>query len=326
MAWVPAGEFLMGSDSKKDQDNERPVHRVKLSGFWMDITHVTNNQFAQFIKETNYKTTAEQIPDWETIKVQLPSGVPQPPASVLVPGAMVFIGTKNKVRLDDYSQWWAFVLGANWKNPTGPKSNIDDKGNHPVVQVSYEDVQAYAKWIGKRLPTEAEWEFAARGGLNQATYVLGDQFEQNGKLPANIWDVKKRAFPVVNVQLVENTGIAEAGTTEVRTYPQNGYGLFDMAGNAWQWVADWYRADYFAIQVNEYGNRVIINPLGPSNSYDPTDADTPVNAPKRVIRGGSFLCNEDYCLSYRPSARRGSDPYNPMSHIGFRLVKDSPKP
>jgi formylglycine-generating enzyme required for sulfatase activity len=326
MAWVPAGEFLMGSDSKKDQDNERPVHRVKLSGFWMDITHVTNNQFAQFIKETNYKTTAEQIPDWETIKVQLPSGVPQPPASVLVPGAMVFIGTKNKVRLDDYSQWWAFVLGANWKNPTGPKSNIDDKGNHPVVQVSYEDVQAYAKWIGKRLPTEAEWEFAARGGLNQATYVLGDQFEQNGKLPANIWDVKKRAFPVVNVQLVENTGIAEAGTTEVRTYPQNGYGLFDMAGNAWQWVADWYRADYFAIQVNEYGNRVIINPLGPSNSYDPTDADMPVNAPKRVIRGGSFLCNEDYCLSYRPSARRGSDPYNPMSHIGFRLVKDSPKP
>jgi formylglycine-generating enzyme required for sulfatase activity len=292
----------------------------------MDTTHVTNNQFAQFIKETNYKTTAEQIPDWETIKVQLPSGVPQPPASVLVPGAMVFIGTKNKVRLDDYSQWWAFVLGANWKNPTGPKSNIDDKGNHPVVQVSYEDVQAYAKWIGKRLPTEAEWEFAARGGLNQATYVLGDQFEQNGKLPANIWDVKKRAFPVVNVQLVENTGIAEAGTTEVRTYPQNGYGLFDMAGNAWQWVADWYRADYFAIQVNEYGNRVIINPLGPSNSYDPTDADMPVNAPKRVIRGGSFLCNEDYCLSYRPSARRGSDPYNPMSHIGFRLVKDSPKP
>ena len=326
MAWVPAGEFLMGSASKKDQDNERPVHRVKVNGFWMDTTHVTNNQFAQFIKETHYKTTAEQTPDWDTIKVQLPLGVPRPPASVLVPGAMVFIGTKNKVRLDDYSQWWAFVPGANWKNPTGPKSNLDNKGNHPVVQVSYEDVQAYAKWIGKRLPTEAEWEFAARGGLNQATYVLGDQFEQNGKLPANIWDVKKRAFPVVNVQLVENTGIAEAGTSEVRTFPQNGYGLFDMAGNAWQWVADWYRADYFAIQVNEYGNRVIINPLGPSNSYDPTDADTPVNAPKRVIRGGSFLCNEDYCLSYRPSARRGSDPYNPMSHIGFRLVKDSPKP
>ena len=326
MAWVPAGEFLMGSASKKDQDNERHVHRVKVNGFWMDTTHVTNNQFAQFIKETHYKTTAEQTPDWDTIKVQLPLGVPRPPASVLVPGAMVFIGTKNKVRLDDYSQWWAFVPGANWKNPTGPKSNLDNKGNHPVVQVSYEDVQAYAKWIGKRLPTEAEWEFAARGGLNQATYVLGDQFEQNGKLPANIWDVKKRAFPVVNAQLIQDTGIAEAGTTEVRTYPQNGYGLFDMAGNAWQWVADWYRADYFAIQVNEYGNRVIINPLGPSNSYDPTDADTPVNAPKRVIRGGSFLCNEDYCLSYRPSARRGSDPYNPMSHIGFRLVKDSPKP
>ena len=322
MVWVPAGEFLMGSDSKKDQDNERPVHRVKVKGFWMDATHVTNNQFAQFIKETNYITTAERTPDWDTIKVQLPAGVPRPPASLLVPGAMVFIGTKNKVRLNDYSQWWAFVPGANWKHPTGPKSNLDNKGNHPVVQVSYEDVQAYAKWIGKRLPTEAEWEFAARGGLSQATYVLGDQFEQNGKLPANIWDVKKRAFPVVNAKLIEDNGIAEAGTSEVRTYPQNGYGLFDMAGNAWQWVADWYRADYFAMQVKEHGHRVIVNPLGPSNSYDPTDPGTPVNAPKRVIRGGSFLCNEDYCLSYRPSARRGTDPYNPMSHIGFRLVKD----
>jgi len=322
MVWVPAGEFLMGSNSKKDQDNERPVHHVKVKGFWMDATHVTNNQFAQFIKETNYITTAERTPDWDTIKVQLPPGVPRPPASLLVPGAMVFIGTKNKVRLNDYSQWWAFVPGANWKHPTGPKSNLDNKGNHPVVQVSYEDAQAYAKWIGKRLPTEAEWEFAARGGLSQATYVLGDQFEQNGKLPANIWDVKKRPFPVVNVQLLEDNGIAEAGTSEVRTYPQNGYGLFDMSGNAWQWVADWYRADYFAMQVKEHGPRVIVNPLGPSNSYDPADAGTPANAPKRVIRGGSFLCNENYCLSYRPSARRGSDPYNPMSHIGFRLVKD----
>jgi len=324
MAWVPSGEFLMGSDSKKDQANERPVHRVKVKAFWMDTTHVTNDQFAQFIKETHYKTTAEQIPDWDTIKVQLPPGVPRPPASVLVPGAMVFIGTKNKVRLDDYSQWWAFVPGTNWKHPTGPKSNIDGKGNHPVVQVSYEDVQAYAKWSGKRLPTEAEWEFAARGGLSQATYVLGDQFEQNGKPPANIWDVKKRAFPVLTDPLMDETATGEAGTTEVRTYPQNGYGLFDMTGNAWQWVADWYRADYFSMQVKEHGNQVIVNPPGPSDSYDPADTDTPVNAPKRVIRGGSFLCNEDYCLSYRPSARRGSDPYSPMSHIGFRLVKDSP--
>ncbi|QWD63858.1 formylglycine-generating enzyme family protein [Polynucleobacter sp. MWH-UH2A] len=318
MAWIPGGEFLMGSDHQKSQANERPTHKVKVFGFWMDTTHVTNDQFAQFVKETNYKTTAEQIPDWETIRVQLPPGTPKPLASVFVPGAMVFVGTKAKVNLNDYSQWWAYVPGANWRHPTGPKSNIDGKGNHPVVQVSYEDALAYAKWAGKRLPTEAEWEFAARGGLNQATYAWGDQLERDGKLQANIWDVKKQAFPVVSPK----AGGA-VGTTAVEAFPQNGYGLYDMTGNAWQWVADWYRADYFAMQAKEFGNTVILNPQGPSNSYDPDDSGVPPNAPKRVIRGGSFLCNEDYCQSYRPSARRGADPYSPMSHLGFRLVKDS---
>lgn len=317
MVWVPGGEFLMGSDHKKSQANEKPTHRVKVSGFWMDATHVTNDQFAQFIKETNYKTTAERIPDWETIRVQLPPGTPKPAASVFVPGAMVFTGTKAKVNLNDYSQWWAYVPGANWRHPTGPQSNIEGKGNHPVVQVSYEDALAYAKWAGKRLPTEAEWEFAARGGLNQATYVWGDQLEQEGKLPANIWDVKKQAFPVINPK----AGGA-IGTTAVGTFPQNGYGLFDMTGNAWQWVADWYQSDYFASQAKQYGKNAINNPKGPTQSYDPDDYGVPANAPKRVIRGGSFLCNEDYCQSYRPSARRGSDPYSPMSHLGFRLVKD----
>ena len=322
MAWIAGGEFVMGSDHQKSQANERPIHKVRVSGFWIDITHVTNDQFAQFIKETNYKTTAEQIPDWETIRVQLPSGTPKPPASIFVAGAMVFVGTKVKVSLNDYSQWWAYVPGANWRHPAGPQSNIDGKGNHPVVQVSYEDALAYAKWAGKRLPTEAEWEFAARGGLNQATYVWGDQLEQEGKLPANIWDVKKQAFPVVSPVISPKAGGA-IGTSSVGTFPQNGYGLFDMTGNAWQWVADWYRADYFAMQAKEYGKSVANNPLGPSNSYDPDDYGVPPNAPKRVIRGGSFLCNEDYCQSYRPSARRGADPYSPMSHLGFRLVKDS---
>lgn len=318
MAWVPGGEFLMGSDHKLAQANERPTHRVTVAGFWMDTTHVTNDQFAEFIKATAYRTTAEKAPDWETLKVQLPPGTPQPPASALVPGAMVFTGTSRPVRLDDYSQWWAYVPGANWQRPFGPDSNITGKGDHPVVQVSYEDALAYAKWAGKRLPTEAEWEFAARGGLDQATYAWGDQFEPEGKMLANIWDVKAKPFPVISAKAGGATG-----TTPVATFPQNGYGLFDMTGNAWQWVADWYRADYFTQQARSAGDRPITDPKGPQDSFDPADPGVPPNAPKRVIRGGSFLCNEDYCMSYRPSARRGTDPYNPMSHIGFRLARSA---
>lgn len=307
----------MGSDHKNSQVNEKPVHRVKVNGFWMDSTHVTNGQFGKFIEATNYRTTAENIPDWDTVRVQLPAGIPKPPASVFVPGAMVFVGSEDKVALNDYSQWWEYAPGASWRHPTGPNSNIDGKGNHPVVQVSYRDALKYAEWAGKRLPTEAEWEFAARGGLGQATYAWGDQLEQDGKIPANIWDVKKQTFPVVS---------AKAGgavsTSAVGTYLKNGYGLYDMTGNAWQWVSDWYRFDYFYFQVKENGDKLIVDPHGPNQSFDPTERGVPPNAPKRVIRGGSFLCNEDYCQSYRPSARRGSDPYSPMSHLGFRLVKD----
>jgi formylglycine-generating enzyme required for sulfatase activity len=224
---------------------------------------------------------------------------------------MVFVGTDKPVPLNDYSRWWAYMPGADWRHPQGPKSSIEGKDDHPVVQVSYEDALAYAKWAGKRLPTEAQWEFAARGGLEQATYAWGDDFQ-----PAmlNFWDVKSRPFPVVSPK----AGGA-AGTSPIRTFPPNGYGLYDMTGNAWQWVADWYRADYFKQQA---GWKVIDNPKGPDDSYDPDDRIAPAAAPKRVTRGGSFLCNVDYCLSYRPSARRGNDPYNPMSHIGFRLVMD----
>jgi formylglycine-generating enzyme required for sulfatase activity len=321
MVWVPGGEFLMGSDHKLAQQNERPAHRVRVNGFWMDATHVTNDQFSRFVKATNYITTAEKTPDWNTVKVQLPPGTPKPPDSVLVPGAMVFTGTSKPVRLDDYSQWWAYVPGASWRHPNGSNSGIEGKGDHPVVQVSYEDVLAYAKWVGKRLPTEAEWEFAARGGLNQATYAWGDELAPNGKLQANIWDVKARPFPVVGPAVSPNAGGA-VGTLSAGSFPQNGYGLFDMTGNAWQWVSDWYRADYFPMQAKEFGKNLIVDPRGPNDSYDPADYGVPLNAPKRVIRGGSFLCNEDYCQSYRPSARRGADPFSPMSHLGFRLVKD----
>jgi formylglycine-generating enzyme required for sulfatase activity len=317
MALIPAGKFLMGSDHKQAQANEQPTHWVSLAGFWMDVTHVTNDQFAKFVEATHYVTTAEKMPDWETIRVQLPPGTPRPDAAMLVPGAMVFTGSAGKVRLDDYSQWWSYVAGADWRHPHGPQSNILGKGDHPVVQVSHADASAYAAWIGKRLPTEAEWEYAARGGLNQATYAWGDQLEQDGRLQANIWDVRKQAFPVVNAK----AGGA-ADTTAVGTFPANGYGLSDMTGNAWQWVDDWYRFDYFQRQAQVAKGQPLANPRGPVDSFDPADQSAPADAPKKVIRGGSFLCNEDYCQSYRPSARRGTDPFNPMSHLGFRLIKD----
>jgi formylglycine-generating enzyme len=313
MVWVPAGEFLMGSDHKLAKMNERPAHKARVNGFWMDRTHVTNAQFAAFVKATGYVTTAERKPDWETLKVQLPRDTPEPPDSALVPGAMVFVGTDRPVPLDDYSKWWAFVPGANWRHPQGPASDIEGKDDHPVVQVSYEDALAYAKWAGKRLPTEAEWEFAARGGLEQATYAWGDDFSPQGQKMANVWEGKRERFPVVSPK----AGGA-VGTSPVRTFPRNGYGLYDMTGNAWQWVSDWYDAAYFAKEA-KLAN--VVDPKGPARSYDPDDRGVPEDAPKRVTRGGSFLCNVDYCLSYRPSARRGTDPYNPMSHLGFRLVE-----
>lgn len=321
MAWVPSGVFLMGSDSKMAQANERPAHSVKVHGFWMDLTHVTNDEFARFVKEAGYVTTAEKKPDWDTVRVQLPPGTPRPPDDVLVPGAMVFVGTQVPVSLENYMQWWRYRPGADWRHPQGPGSSLEGKGDHPVVQISYADAQAYAKWAGKRLPTEAEWEFAARGGLEQATYVWGDDLAPDGKQQANYWDSKERSFPVVSPKAGGATGTVPAGT-----FPPNGYGLYDMTGNAWQWVADWYRADYFAMQAKAAAKAIIDNPKGPTQSYDPSEPGVPVNAPKRVIRGGSFLCNESYCLSYRPSARRAADPYSPMSHLGFRLVKDAPAP
>lgn len=315
MVWIPGGEFKMGSDGHLAKANERPAHRVRVDGFWMDRTDVTNAQFAAFVKATGYVTTAEKKPDWETLRVQLLPGTPKPPEKNLVPGAMVFVGTKKAVPLDDASRWWRFVPYANWRHPKGPHSNLVGKEDYPVVQVSYEDALAYAKWVGKRLPTEAEWEYAARGGLNQANFVWGNEEKPHGKRMANTFAGTQ--FPVVDPQHQ-----ALIGVSKVASYPPNGYGLYDMAGNAWQWVADWYRADAFVQEAKSKSE--LINPQGPSDSFDPSHPlSTPVDAPKRVIRGGSFLCDCHFCMSYRPSARRGVDPYNSMSHISFRLVKSN---
>lgn len=312
MVWLPGGEFLMGSNSRLAKLNEQPVHKVRIKGFWIDQADVTNAQFAAFVKATGYVTTAERKPDWETIKIQLGPGTPKPSDDKLVPGAMVFVGTSTAVPLNDAAQWWRFVPGANWRHPQGPESNINGKEDYPVVQVSYEDALAYAKWAGKRLPTEAEWEYAARGGVEQKDYSWGDEFHPRGERMANTFIGEQ--FPVVDAKYK-----SMIGTSKVKSYPPNGYGLYDMAGNVWQWVADWYRADTFAKAAEQH--EVIVNPQGPENSYDPDDQFAVADAPKRVTRGGSFLCDESYCTSYRPSARRGVDPYNPMSHIGFRCVK-----
>ena len=323
MAWIPGGRFLMGSDHRLSSPNERPAHAVQVRGFWMDRTHVTNDQFAEFVRQTGYLTTAERPPDWETVRVQLPPGVPRPPDSALVPGAMVFVGTTRPVRLDDESRWWRFMPGASWRQPLGPGSSLDGRGDHPVVQVSHDDVLAFARWAGKRLPTEAEWEFAARGGLEQATYAWGDELLADGARQAHYWDLASQPFPVVAAGGDGTAGARASlpGTLPVGSFPHNGYGLHDMTGNAWQWVSDWYRADHFAHQARR--TDPIVDPSGPQAAFDPADRFAPANAPKRVIRGGSFLCNEMYCQSYRPSARRGADPASPMSHLGFRLVRDA---
>lgn len=317
MVWIPDGQFTMGSDHRQAQRNEGPAHQVRLSGYWIDRHDVTNAEFARFVATTGYVTTAEQKPRWEDLAAQLPPGTPRPDDSVLVPGALVFAGTDEPVPLDDYSRWWKFVPGASWKHPMGPDSSISGKENHPVVQVSYEDATAYAKWARKRLPTEAEWEFAARGGLEQADYSWGAEFAPAGKKMANTWDDGARPFPVATK--FGSSEKVQVGTMPVGSYAPNGYGLYDMAGNVWQWVGDWYRADAFRIEAA--AAKISTNPPGPRDSFDPTLRGA-VYAPSRVTRGGSFLCSETYCTSYRTSARRGTDPMNGMSHLGFRLAMD----
>jgi len=304
MKWIPAGVFSMGAKDQEGRKDEYPAHQVKLDGFWMDEKEVTNREFAAFVKATGYKTIAERKPDWEEIKKQLPPGTPKPPDNILVPAALTFNPPSHPVPLDNASQWWAWTTGANWKHPEGPKSTIAGRDNFPVTQVCWEDANAYAKWAGKRLPTEAEWEYAARGGMQDAIYPWGNEPVERGKPKANTW---QGSFPDKNTDWDGFHGLAPVGS-----FAANGYGLFDMAGNVWEWVADWYKADYY----QGLEGRTSVNPGGPKDSYDP---DEPTVA-KKVTRGGSFMCNSSYCKGYRISARMKSSPDTGLQNTGFRCV------
>ena len=319
MVWIPAGEFTMGAEvadfmrswpyGARSRSDERPLRKIKLDGFWMSRTPVTNIEFSEFVEATGYITTAEKPADLEEIMKGLPPGTTPPPAEALVPASMVFTSPDHPVNLNNVLSWWRWQKGANWRQPEGPGSSIDNRMDHPVVQVSYYDVQAYAKWKGMELPTEAQWEYSARGGYDQHMFTWGNTPINPDNPEINIW---QGSFP--NHNTLED---GYEGTSPVSAFMPNGYGLYDMSGNVWEWVADWYHDRAYSMSLTPEDGP-LINPLGPSTSYDP---DEPY-LPKRVIRGGSFLCNDSYCSGYRPGARMKTSPDTSANHTGFRLVKN----
>jgi len=308
MAYIPEGIFTMGASKPyMALKRELPQHQVKINAFYMDIHEVTNAQFSDFVKETNYKTIAEQEINWDLLKKQLPKNTPKPNDDFLEAGSMVFVSNNEIYNLIDISQWWRWIKGANWRHPKGPGSNIVDKENEPVIHICYQDALAYAAWCGKRLPTEAEWEWAARGGLKNKIYPWGNLSVEKGKPKCNYWT---GVFPTKNTKEDGFDGVAP-----VMQYKPNGYGLFDMAGNVWEICEDWYDENYYSsLDLSEIQD----NPKGPKTWNYPLE---PMD-PKRVIRGGSFLCNDSYCSSYRVSARMPYSQNTGMSHTGFRCVRD----
>jgi formylglycine-generating enzyme required for sulfatase activity len=277
-----------------------------VDGFWMDETEVTNSQFRAFVEASGYVTTAEKAPDLEALMRQRPPGTERPREAPAA-GSLVFRPTDGPVKLDDPSQWWKWTEGADWRHPEGPGSGLDGREGHPVVHVSWDDAAAYAKWAGKRLPTEAEWEHAARGGMEGKPYTWGDEPPgAGGRWRCNIWQGE---FPWKNAAA---DGFER--TAPVKSFPPNGHGLYDVAGNVWEWCADWYDHDLYRRRA---GRGLVVNPAGPERSYVPHE---PL-MPQRVQRGGSFLCNDRYCSRYRPGARHGCSPDTGMSHVGFRCVR-----
>jgi formylglycine-generating enzyme required for sulfatase activity len=301
MVWIPGGAFRMGSDTHYPE--EAPVHRVTVDGFWMDRTPVTNAQFRAFVETTGYISFAEIAPD--------PKDYPGALPHMLKAGSLVFAPPDGPVNLCHWSRWWTFEFGAYWRRPYGPGSSIRGRDDHPVVHVAYCDAQAYARWVGKELPTEAEWEFAARGGLDGAEFAWGDEFTPGDQRLANTW---QGDFPHRN----EAAGGYER-TSPVTAYPRNGYGLHDMIGNVWEWTADWFSPRHTADAPKAC--RIPENPRGAreADSYDPRQPE--IRIPRKVLKGGSFLCADSYCLRYRPAARRPQAVDTGMSHIGFRCVK-----
>ena len=306
MVWIPEGTFMMGSEGPQARPDEGPIHPVKVDGFWIDQTEVTNAQFAAFVEATGYVTTAEKPVDWEEMKKQLPPGTLKPHDSLLQASSLTFKSTNGPVDLNNYAAWWEWKPKASWRQPRGKGSSIQGKEDHPVVHVSWEDANAYAKWAGKRLPTEAEWEWAARGGLKDKKYPWGDEEITTGSAKANSWD---GSFPYKNT----NKDLFFY-TAPVKSFESNGYGLYDMAGNGWEWCLDWYHYDYY----KTLKGKTSTNPKGPEKSYDPYN---PYIA-QRIIRGGSFLCNDNYCSGYRVASKMKSSPDTGSQHTGFRCVKD----
>lgn len=307
MVWIPGGVFMQGAveNDSLALPREKPSFKVQVDGFFMDITEVTNEQFAKFVEETNYITTAERAVNWEEIKKQVSAQTPKPHDSLLSPGSLIFVKPKQPISsCCDYSQWWLWKSGVSWKHPHGKDSNMEVKENYPVVHISYQDAQAYCKWAGRRLPTEAEWEYAAKGGNNNRIFTWDNK---NGVSEnANTWN---GIFPIKNTKEDGFETIAP-----VKSYHPNPYGLYDMIGNVWEWTSDWYNDNYYKEKLKE--NKIIINPKGADEAYNFKNT----LAKEKIIKGGSYLCHKSYCASYRISARMSSTMDSSTEHIGFRTV------